>query len=96
MVKHLLNGSQVTSMVVQVCEEMGPEEVKTEQVAPVPSKKMLTYMPQPFVPLVPVRDVDLFWGRLEGPPQSWAVIWVAASGPFSLWIEGHRAAQCLS
>ena len=74
MVKDRLNGSQVTPMVVQVCEEKGPEEVKTEQVAPVLSKKMLTYVPQPFVPLVPVRDLYLFWGRLEGPPQSWAVI----------------------
>lgn len=60
-VKDLLNGSQVTSTVVQVCEK-GPEEVKTKQVAPVPSKKMLTYMPQPFVPLIPVHDMDLFWG----------------------------------
>ena len=74
-VKDLLIGSPVTPLVVQVWEEKGPEEdVKTEQAAPILSKKMLTYVPQPLVPSVPVHVVDLlFWGRLEGPPQSWAV-----------------------
>ena len=75
MVKDLLIGSPVTPLVVQVWEEKGPEEdVKTEQAALILSKKMLTYVPQPLVPSVPVQVVDLlFWGQLEGPPQSWAV-----------------------
>ena len=75
MVKDLLIGSLVTPLVVQVWEEKGPEEeVKTEQAAPILSKKMFTYGPQPIVPSVPVHVMDLlFWGRLERPPQSWAV-----------------------
>lgn len=76
MAEGLLRGSPVTPTVAQLCEEKGLEqEVKTEQAALVLSKKMLTYVLQPYVPLVPVHGVDLlFWGQLEGPPQSWAVI----------------------